>query len=169
MRKFLCTVAVSAALMLNPVSAETNTQKITDTMDLLQKEVSCIVITDYSIRHLNLFIHHMELLDNSNGERKKAVEPLLLMVVMMRMDAEKLTNELMAFGLERSYIDKKVAEITDNLVVRYSNDYIDSTNYDKAASFVQMMMVDQKDCEKWFESRFSTQIPTDGNNSGVDG
>lgn len=175
MRKLLSTMLLSAALMASPgYAAETNTQRITETMDLLQKEVSCIMITDYSIRHLNLFIHQMETLNNSNGERKKAVAPLVLMAVMMRMDADKLTNELVALGLDKTYINKKITEVSDAIVERYSQGYIDSSNYDKAATFIQTLMSEQGDCEIWFKARFGNQLPPlpapDGTNKGgVDG
>lgn len=170
MRKLLFTYLL--ALLAIPVvhAAETTTQKVTDTMDLLQKEVSCIVISDYSIRHLNLFINQMEIIDNSNGERKKAVAPLVIMVILMRMDADKLITELMLEGLDRAYIDKKIEEVTGDIMSRYSQGYIDSTNYDKAATFVQSLMIEQKACEDWFKQRFGTSaIEPPKGTGGVDG
>lgn len=151
-------------------AAETATQKATETMDLLQKEISCIMIADYSIRHLNLFIHQMEIIDNSNGERKKAVAPLVIMVILMRMDVDKLIIELTSQGLDRAYIDKKIEEVTGDIMSRYSQGYVDSTNYDKAATFVESLMTEQKACEDWFKQRFGTSaIESPKVNGGVDG
>jgi hypothetical protein len=171
MRKLLSTVCLSLALLVIPTHAtETNTKKVTETMDLLQKEISCIMITDYSIRHLNLFIHQMETMNNSNGERKKAVAPLVVMVMLMRMDADKLIIELTSLGLDRAYIDKKIEEVINAIMSKYSQGYVDSNNYDKAGVFVQSLMADQKTCDDWFRQRFGkSAIEPPKSNGGVDG
>lgn len=171
MPKLLSIVCLSLALLVIPTHAnETNTKKVTETMDLLQKEISCIMIADYSIRHLNLFIHQMETMDNSNGERKKAVAPLMVMVMLMRMDADKLIAELTSLGLDRAYIDGKIEEVINGIMSRYSQGYVDSSNYDKAGLFVQSLMSEQQSCDDWFKQRFgmpATEPPK--SNGGIDG
>ncbi len=170
MNKLLSVIALSLFLLMVPTHAtETSNQKVTETMDLLQKEISCIMISDYSIRHLNIFIHQMETMNNSNGERRKAVAPLLVMVMLMRMDAEKLITELTGLGLDRAYIDRKIEEVTSGIMSRYSQGYVDSSNYDKAGIFVQTLMLDQKTCDDWFKLRFGTSTIEPPSNGGVDG
>jgi hypothetical protein len=170
MRKLLYTVYLLVLLAVPTHATGTDTQKLTETMDLLQKEVSCIVIADYSIRHLNLFIYQMETIDNSSGERKKVVAPLVFMAIMMRLDADKLVTELTSQGLDRVYIDKKIDEIINDVMTRYSQGYIDSTNYDKAEIFMRSLMTEQKACEDWFKQRFGTSaIDPSKDNRGVDG
>lgn len=165
---------LSTMIALGAATAHAQTsgaQQATENMDFLKKEVSCILITDYAIRHLNLFAVQMDMLDNGNGDRRKVVLPLVAMAITMRLDADNRVAELLKQGMDQSYIDSKMAEITNVIYERYSQAYINSTDYDKATLFVRGMLSEQRECEVWFDKVFGKpklDKPKSGN-GGVDG
>lgn len=172
MKKIISAILLSAALLMPTSTVASPSQQAVEKLEILKKEVSCILINDYTIRHLNILILQLDAVDDSKGERRKSTIPLIAMAMVMRSDADKLTSELVNEGLDRAFIDARLSEITNEILDRYSQGYIDSVNFDKAIGFVLMMMMDQQQCEKWFKDRFGGTMPPqpkDNSKGGVDG
>lgn len=147
-KTILTALLVSTILISKPSVAETP-QQITESMDILQRETACVLITDYAIRHLNLFVSQLEMVNNTNGERKKLIIPLIAMAVAIQEDADRRKTELISQGLDESYIDAKLKEVTDEILNRYSIGYIASVDYDKANAFIQTILFEQEACDIW--------------------
>lgn len=174
-KSILTSLLAIALLLISRSSVAETPQQITESMDILQKETACVLVTDYAIRHLNLFVTQLEMVNNTNGERQKLILPLIEMAVAMQLDADKRKAELISSGIDESYIDAKLKEVADEILSRYSIGYIASTDYSKAEAFIQTVLSEQEACEAWAKATLGgaevpdQTPPAKKDNGGING
>lgn len=169
----LCRSAILFAMLTfgaAPASAQTADQQAN--MDILKKEISCLVINEYVIRQFNLFASQLDMISDANAERRQIVIPIMAMSLLIKADADRRITELVNSGMDNAVIEARIDEITTGIYEKYSRSYIESTDYDKATEFVKGLSADQDSCETWFKETLGgvpVQKPEDKQKGGVDG
>lgn len=171
----LCRATIlSTMLILGVVSASAQTTDQQENLSVLQKEVACLLVNEYTVRHFNLFASQLDMINDAGNERRKIVLPIIAMSMLIKMDMDKRITELANSGVSNAVIDAMVQEVTDAIFNKYSHAYIDSTDYDKATEFIRSLSMEQDECESWFKATFGeppmpTPAPNEKKNGGVDG
>lgn len=163
---------LSAMLTVGMVSASAQTTDQQADMEILQKEVTCLIVNEYAIRHFNLFASQLDLIDDASDERRKIAIPLMAMSLLMKADADMRITKLINGGIDKAAIQARIDELTNGMYEKYSQSYIASTDYDRATEFVKGLFAEQNDCETWFKKTFGGELiqkPDEKQKGGVDG